>query len=92
VKAVQLAIFVPIALFAASVGVGARASSFGGNECAEDCSGHAAGYDWAEQHDIDDPDDCPQGNSQSFHEGCRVYTEDPMRGSDEDDDGNPIDK
>jgi hypothetical protein len=43
--------------------------------CTVDCSGHDAGYRWAEQNDIDDPDDC-YGNSQSFIEGCREYAED----------------
>lgn len=42
--------------------------------CTGDCSGHDAGYRWAEQNDIDDPDDC-DGNSQSFIEGCREYAE-----------------
>jgi len=34
----------------------AAAALFGGYECTKDCSGHAAGYDWAEEHGIDDPD------------------------------------
>jgi hypothetical protein len=46
--------------------------AFGDYECTEDCSGHAAGYEWAEQHGIDDPDDCG-GNSNSFIEGCQEY-------------------
>jgi len=41
-------------------------------ECTEDCSGHEAGYDWAEEKGISDPDDCG-GNSQSFIEGCEAY-------------------
>jgi hypothetical protein len=40
----------------------------------QDCSGHEAGYEWAEEHGIDDPDDC-SGNSESFIEGCRAYAE-----------------
>jgi hypothetical protein len=63
---------------------------FGGYECTDDCSGHAAGYLWAERKGVTEPDDCPAGNSQSFHEGCLVFTEDPSRGADEDDDGEPI--
>jgi len=35
---------------------------FHGDECTADCSGHEAGYAWAEEHGIDDPDDC-DGNS-----------------------------
>lgn len=40
--------------------------------CTIDCSGHEAGYAWAEEQGIDDPDDC-RGNSESFIEGCRAY-------------------
>ncbi len=47
---------------------------FGGNECTEDCSGHQAGYDWAEEKGITDPEDCG-GNSDSFIEGCESYAE-----------------
>lgn len=45
-----------------------------GYECTEDCGGHEAGYDWAEEKGIDDPDDCG-GNSNSFIEGCMSYAE-----------------
>lgn len=48
--------------------------TFEGYECTEDCSGHEAGYAWAEENGITDPDDCG-GNSQSFIEGCMAYTE-----------------
>lgn len=65
----------------------AQDRTFGGFECTEDCSGHKAGYDWAERKNIEDEADCPDGNSQSFHEGCEVYTQDPNRGSDDDDQG-----
>jgi hypothetical protein len=68
----------------------AMARSFGGYECSDDCSGHAAGYRWAEEHDVDDEDKCPQGNSESFYEGCLVFVQDPGRGADEDDDGESI--
>ena len=44
------------------------------HDCTDDCSGHQAGYDWAESNDISDPDDCG-GNSQSFIEGCQEYAE-----------------
>ena len=47
---------------------------FYGYPCTQDCSGHEAGYAWAERKDITDPDDCG-GNSQSFIEGCRAYAE-----------------
>ena len=42
--------------------------------CTEDCSGHEAGYAWAERHGITDPDNCG-GRSQSFIEGCMDYAE-----------------
>jgi hypothetical protein len=41
-------------------------------ECTDDCSGHEAGYQWAEDKGITDPDDCG-GNSNSFIEGCEAY-------------------
>ena len=47
-------------------------TTFMGYQCTDDCSGHEAGYQWAEEHDIDDPDDC-DGNSESFIEGCQAY-------------------
>jgi hypothetical protein len=48
--------------------------TFHGYDCTIDCSGHEAGYEWAEEHDIMDPSDC-SGNSQSFIEGCQAYAE-----------------
>lgn len=54
--------------------VPAPAFMFHGDECTDDCSGHEAGYEWAERRDITDPDDCG-GNSQSFVEGCRSWAE-----------------
>lgn len=47
---------------------------FHGYECTDDCSGHEAGYNWAEEKDIDDIDNCG-GNSQSFIEGCQAYVD-----------------
>lgn len=40
--------------------------------CSDDCSGHEAGYDWANEKGITDPSDCG-GNSDSFIEGCEAY-------------------
>jgi hypothetical protein len=68
----------------------AQDRTFGGFDCTVDCSGHAAGYNWAERHSIDDETDCPNGNSLSFHQGCVAFTQDPTRGADEDDDGNNV--
>jgi hypothetical protein len=45
-----------------------------GYACTVNCSGHDAGYQWAEDHDIDDEDDCG-GNSESFIEGCKAYVQ-----------------
>lgn len=53
---------------------GAAAQYSGQYRCTQDCSGHKAGYAWAEQNDIVDPDDCG-GDSQSFIEGCQEYAE-----------------
>ncbi len=52
----------------------APAATFDGNQCLGDCSGHQAGYDWAEENDIDDEDSCDTP-SQSFNEGCQSYVE-----------------
>jgi hypothetical protein len=64
-------------------------ATFGGNDCTEDCSGHVAGYRWAEENSVTSASDC-NGNSQSFNEGCETYVDDPSRGADEDDQGNEI--
>ena len=45
---------------------------FHGYPCTEDCSGHIAGYEWAEENGIDDVYDC-DGYSYSFDEGCEAY-------------------
>lgn len=47
---------------------------FNGYECTEDCSGHEAGYNWAEENGIEDEYDC-DGSSNSFNEGCISYVE-----------------
>jgi hypothetical protein len=50
-------------------------ATFAGYDCTEDCSGHEAGYDWADEHGIDDQDLCDDlsTNSESFKEGCKAY-------------------
>ena len=48
--------------------------TFEGFECTQDCSGHQAGYEWAEEQGITNPDDCG-GKSESFIEGCIAYAE-----------------
>lgn len=52
-------------------------NSSNGYPCTYDCSGHEAGYEWAEENGIDNPDDC-DGNSDSFIEGCQSYAEEQM--------------
>lgn len=49
--------------------------SFHSYECTQDCSGHEAGYAWAERKGITNEYDCG-GISQSFIEGCLAYAED----------------
>jgi hypothetical protein len=71
---------------------GAEDRTFGGYECTDECSGHAAGYRWAEKKEITEGSECPLGASYSFLAGCLAYTEDPNRGADQDDDGNPIEE
>lgn len=48
--------------------------TYEGDGCTVDCGGHEAGYAWAEEQGVDDPDSCG-GNSWSFEEGCRAYAE-----------------
>jgi hypothetical protein len=50
------------------------AQTFKGYPCTVDCSGHEAGYEWAERKGINDISDCG-GNSNSFIEGCQSFVE-----------------
>lgn len=52
----------------------ASAETFKGYECTKDCSGHAAGYAWAQARRITDPAQCT-GHSRSFVEGCWAYAQ-----------------
>lgn len=67
-------------------------STFAGSPCTSDCSGHEAGYNWAEEHGIDDESDCDTAgdtsNSPSFAEGCRAYVQENGSTDDTDDDPN----
>jgi hypothetical protein len=49
-------------------------NTFRGYDCTEDCSGHEAGYAWAEDNGVSDEYDC-DGNSNSFNEGCMAYVQ-----------------
>lgn len=52
----------------------ATAATFDGYQCKGDCSGHQAGYDWAEQNGIDDESSCSTPSA-SFNQGCESYVE-----------------
>jgi hypothetical protein len=65
-------------------------SSFGGYPCKRSCAAYARGYLWAARGRVTDPIRCQVTNSVAFRAGCMVYTQDPKRGADTDDDGNPI--
>lgn len=57
----------------AQAGQNTRTSpTFMGYACTRDCSGHRAGYEWAEKHAIVDLGDCT-GRSRSFVEGCQAW-------------------
>ena len=63
-----------VMVLAMMIAAPAAAQYSGQYGCTDDCSGHEAGYAWAEENGIDDPDDCG-GRSQSFIEGCQDYAE-----------------
>lgn len=46
--------------------------TFKGYPCTQDCSGHKAGYEWAQKKAILAEEDCG-GNSNSFIEGCKIW-------------------
>jgi hypothetical protein len=79
--------------FAASAvrAVEAQTRTFGGYACTLDCSGHRAGYQWAESHHVADADECEKilertPNRTSFYEGCMTYVDDPDHGPEPDQD------
>ncbi len=75
-------LFIGMALTIISLGpCAAVAQSFNGYPCTQDCSGHEAGYEWAERQGIDDPDDC-SGNSNSFIEGCQAWADEQQEQDD----------
>lgn len=49
--------------------------------CTQNCSGHEAGFEWAQENDISDASDCG-GNSQSFIEGCEAFAEERQEQAD----------
>lgn len=60
-------------------GLNGSAGSYEGYGCTEDCSGHQAGYEWAEAHSVTDASDCG-GDSWSFQEGCVAYAQEQSGG------------
>ncbi len=50
------------------------ALTFGGYPCSGDCSDDKAGFRWASEHGVTDPDDCT-GTTGAFIEGCRAYAQ-----------------
>jgi len=68
-----------------------RTKTFAGYNCTVDCSGHKAGYKWAEDNDISDGEHCDRAgersSSPSFAEGCHAYVDgepDPEAAADPD--------
>ena len=49
--------------------------SWGTGDCTSDCSGHEAGYDWADENGVCD-EYFEGGNSDSFNEGVQAYAMD----------------
>lgn len=64
--------------------LGDATGSYEGYGCTQDCSGHDAGYQWAEDNDVTDPNDCG-GKSWSFEEGCRSFAEERQEAEAEED-------
>lgn len=46
--------------------------NFGSADCTSDCSGHNAGFEWAQKRGLSDRAEC-SGNNNSFIEGCEAY-------------------
>lgn len=44
------------------------------DNCTDDCSGHDAGFIWAQDNDVTDSSECG-GDSQSFIEGCEAFAQ-----------------
>ena len=59
----------------------ALSDDFHGYPCTVDCSGHQAGYEWAEQNSVSEASDCG-GNSNSFIEGCQAWAEEQEQQTD----------
>jgi hypothetical protein len=66
----------------ASSSEGTNGLTFHGFPCRGSCIGHERGYEWAEEHSIDNPRTCYSGprlsdpSNESFSEGCEAYVDD----------------
>jgi hypothetical protein len=63
----------------------AQAQTFGGYKCTMNCSGHKAGYEWAERQHITEAAKCEEilvraPKRTSFYEGCLTYVKHPDHG------------
>jgi hypothetical protein len=89
IKMMKGFIFIVIAVSWFSALTPAMAQTFHDYPCTVDCSGHEAGYEWAEKQGIEYESDC-SGNSNSFIEGCNAYVEEIQEDFDyeADDEGN----
>lgn len=61
-----------LSLFMLPVAARGEVASFHGVPCTKDCSGHKAGYAWAQKKGITSPQQCG-GSSRSFIAGCRIW-------------------
>lgn len=72
--------FLVIVSMLAALTNASHAQTYKGYDCTIDCSGHEAGYEWAEENDIEDEYDCSTP-SNSFNEGCISYVEEEQESS-----------
>jgi len=57
------------------------------SRCTSDCSGHDAGFQWGQDHNVTDASDCSGGGS--FEDGCEAYVEELDNGVQEARDEDP---
>lgn len=62
--------------------VGVTRRTFKGSPCTKDCSGHTAGYRWADKYNVADPNRCNSRSPKSFVKGCKIKgTEEKLKRS-----------
>ncbi len=52
------------------------------DNCTSDCSGHEAGFQWAQDNDVTDTSEC-SGDSNSFIEGCESFAQERIEQAEE---------